>query len=51
MNLKVFIHDKDGGLNKKNDEGFVFGFNCGNDKKKVGGRLARRGKENLNFWL
>lgn len=35
MNIKLSIHDKDMGLKKKNNEGFMFDFG-GNDEKRRG---------------
>lgn len=43
INMKVLIiYVKDGGLNRKNVGGFVFGSNTFCDKKKVDTRATRR---------
>lgn len=47
MNMKVPLHAKNVGLNKKNIEGFVFGSGSGQDKKKVGSKHVHKGKNNL----
>lgn len=44
---KVPVLVRDGSLKKKSFDGFVFGSSNVYDKKKMGGRVVGRGKENI----
>lgn len=51
MNMKVPMHVKSGGLNRKKVEGFVFGSNNDCDKKKGSVKGCWLGQRKLGLWF